>query len=226
MLDGSHYGVVATQQQQTTLRLWIDAGAPYPGTYAALGSGAVGGYQQNKLVNTDFDWPTTVAGAEVIKRRCAPPVTRKTKGFPTLFRTNLRLSFWRFDLDDPRFQYSRHIVFNLTRPEKSLMLLAPLKSRPVGMAHAAMAQKPVPVFRDTNDPDYQALLAMIQAGKSNLDQIKRFDMPGFQPPEAYLREMKRYGILPPDTAPDAVPDGYTLDRLYWQSLWYRPANGN
>jgi hypothetical protein len=64
---------------------------------------------------------------------------------------------------------------------------------------------------------------MVQAGQANLQDIKRFDMPGFQPPAPYLREMKRYGILPADGSLDAQADGYSLDRQYWQSLWYRAA---
>ena len=65
MLDGSHYDVKADEHQQRMLRLWIDVGAPYPGTYAALGTGSIGGYSQNSLINTDTRWPTTQAGAEV-----------------------------------------------------------------------------------------------------------------------------------------------------------------
>ncbi len=134
------------------------------------------------------------------------------------------MSFWRFDLDDPRLQFSRHIVFNLTRPEKSLLLLAPLAKAAGGLEHVprrGRTSRPT-CFPSTADPDYQTLLAMVQAGKANLDRIKRFDMPGFQPPAAYLREMKRYGILPPDQPAQSLPDGYTLDRRYWQSLWYLP----
>jgi hypothetical protein len=71
MLDGSHYDVEATEHERRMLRLWIDVGAPYPGTYAALGTGSIGGYAENQLVNTDTDWPTTLAGAEAIQRRCA-----------------------------------------------------------------------------------------------------------------------------------------------------------
>jgi len=71
MLDGSHHGVRADAHEAKMLRLWIEVGAPYPGTYAALGCGSIGGYAANQPVNTDRDWPTTVAGAEVIGRRCA-----------------------------------------------------------------------------------------------------------------------------------------------------------
>ena len=33
---------------------------------------------------------------------------------------------WQSNFSDPRTRFSRHILYNLTRPEKSLLLLAPL----------------------------------------------------------------------------------------------------
>jgi hypothetical protein len=126
-------------------------------------------------------------------------------------------------MDDPRLKLSRHIVFNLSRPEKSLMLLAPLAESAGGLALCRDKEgKPAAVFADLSDPDYRKLLAMVAAGKENLDRIKRFDMPGFLPKPEYLREMKRYGILPPDQPLDAPVDPYALDRAYWESL-YREA---
>jgi len=52
----------------------------------------------------------------------------------------------------------------------------------------------------------------------------RFDLPGFRPNDHYVRELKRYGVLPPsfDVARDAL-DPYAADQAYWRSLWYRPA---
>ena len=38
-LDGSHQKIMLTSLEHKTVRLWIESGAPYPGTYAALGSG-------------------------------------------------------------------------------------------------------------------------------------------------------------------------------------------
>ena len=68
-----------------------------------------------------------------------------------------------------------------------------------------------------------AILASIQSGKAELDRIKRFDMPGFRPNEHYVREMKRYGILPADFDSEVDPiDVYQVDQAYWQSLWHRP----
>ncbi len=78
------------------------------------------------------------------------------------------------------------------------------------------------VFADTNDPGYQAILDMCTAGKKQLDKIKRFDMPDFRPRPAYVREMKRYGIIPENLAADAPVDAYATDRAYWQSLWHEP----
>ncbi|HUU09331.1 MAG TPA: hypothetical protein VM431_02185 [Phycisphaerae bacterium] len=64
---------------------------------------------------------------------------------------------------------------------------------------------------------------MIDAGRQDLEKIKRFDMPGFRPIPQYVREMKRYGILASGRADAAPADPYELDRRYWQSLWYRPS---
>ena len=69
------------------------------------------------------------------------------------------------------------------------------------------------------------MLADIRDLKKDLDRRKRFDMPGFQPGQHYVREMKKYGILPADCDPKTDPvDVYALDRAYWKSLWYRPTN--
>jgi hypothetical protein len=202
------------------LRLWIEVGAPYPGTYAALGNGAVGGYIANGLVNADNGWPATRAGAEVIDRRCAS-CHRGNDVLPRSLSDERGVSFWRFSLDDLRLKLSRHIVFNLSRPEKSLVLLAPLAKQAGGLDLCQKGQ-PAAIFANTTDPDYQKLLAMVAAGRQNLETIKRFDMPGFRPLSQYLREMKHYGILPADHPDDAPVDPYDLDRRYWQSLWHRP----
>ena len=87
-----------------------------------------------------------------------------------------------------------------------------------------MVLRPLParVFADTSDADYQKLLAAVQDTARRLNEIKRFDMAGFQPRPAYLREMKRYGLLPKDQA-DGVPvDYYALEQKYWRSFWYEP----
>lgn len=220
MLDGTHYGVKASERDQQWLRLWIEVGAPYPGTYAALGAGSIGGYQENNQIHLDTAWATTKAGAEVMNRRCAE-CHQGNKRLPHSLSDELDMSFWRFDMNDPRLKYSRHIMFNLSRPEKSLLALAPL-ARAAGGLGICQDKSGQPIFGGTSDADYQKLVAMAQAGKDYLATIKRFDMPGYVPRYGWVREMKRYGVLPPDHDPKAPLDFYAVEQKYWRSLWFNP----
>jgi hypothetical protein len=45
-------------------------------------------------------------------------------------------------------------------------------------------------------------------------------MPGFRPTDSYIREMRKYGILPANIAEDGTIDVYATDRAYWRSLWW------
>ena len=191
-IDGSHNKVKVSEHERTMIRMWIESGAQYPGTYAALGTG---------MVNARID------GA-VVKRRCSK-----------CHRDAVR----RWDKWEP--------AFNLTRPDKSLVLLAPLSKASGGLdlcrpKGKAARQKARSVFADTKDADYRRLLANVVAAKKQLDKIKRFDMPGFIPNAHYLREMTSYGALPAsfDPARDRI-DPYRIDEVYWQSFWHRPAFG-
>ena len=55
-----------------------------------------------------------------------------------------------------------------------------------------------------------------------MDRAKRFDMEGFRPRPEYVREMKRYGVLPKDLPEHAEIDVYAVDRAYWEALKYTP----
>ncbi|UCD48750.1 MAG: hypothetical protein JSW27_14595 [Phycisphaerales bacterium] len=215
-ITGAHYDVKVSPAEIKMIRYWIESGAPYPGTYGALGNGMIGGYYENKQVNTDWDWPATKAAADAIERRCIGCHTGDTI-VPRNLSDEREVSFWRPDPDDPRLRLSRHLVFNLTRPENSLMLLAPLAQEAGGYGACDGT-----IFASQDDPDYQRILAMCRAGQAHLAEIKRFDMPGFAPPAPYVREMRRYGILPPETADTTAIDCYQTDREYWRSLWYTP----
>ena len=228
-LDGAHHGVKLSALEKKKIQYWIESAAPYIGTYAGLGTGCIGGYVENgQSLNNDGNWPESKKAAEAIGRRCAA-CHQGAKRLPRNLTDEQGVSFWRPDWNDPALPWSRHFLFNLSRPEKSLMLLAPLAKAAGGtsMMKKDKDGKPagelVELFKDVNDPDYQAILAMAQAGKKKLDEVKRFDMPGFQPRPEYLREMKRYGLLPEafDPAKDQV-DPYQLDRRYWESLLPAP----
>ena len=220
-ITGQHYDVKLSPAEIKMIRYWIEAGAPYPGTYGALGSGMIGGYYENSQVKTDVEWETTKLAGEAIRRRCTSCHSGK-KVVPVGLSDEREVSFWRPDPNDPRLRMTRHLVFNLTQPEKSLMLLAPL-AKEAGGYGLCQVENAV-VFANTHDPDYQKILAMCQEGKRFLEEIKRFDMPDFVPPAGYVREMKNYGILPADLPDGTVIDVYVTDRKYWQSLWHKPLN--
>jgi mono/diheme cytochrome c family protein len=224
-VDGSHYGAKTSPAQLKLLKLWIETGAAYPGTYAALGTGMIGAYAENSQVETDLDWPATRAGAEVLARRCAPCHNTPSRLLPASVSDERGVSFWQPSLSDPRLNTSRHIVFNLSRPDKSLLLLAPLAEAAGGwgLCRDPNSKEKATVFAGIQDPGYQALRALCVAGKERLQQIKRFDMPDFRPRKDWVREMVRFGILEPSSlAADRPMDVYAVERKYWQSLWYRP----
>jgi hypothetical protein len=223
MLDGSHYRVQATAQEKTFLRLWIETGAAYPGTYAALGCGMIGGYAENSQVNLDTAWPSTKAGAEVITRRCTGCHTQPNRLLPVSLSDERGVSFWQPSMGDPRLNTSRHVVFNLSRPEKSILLLAPLAESAGGwgLCRDPKTNQRITVLAGASDPDYRTLLAMCATGQQRLEEMKRFDMPDFKPRLDWVREMKRYGILASDTKPEDRIDIYATERRYWESLWPR-----
>jgi mono/diheme cytochrome c family protein len=225
-LDGTHHEVKPSPQEVATVALWLDASAPYPGTYAALACGMIGGYEQNnQTLENDKEWPATRDAQPVFKERCASCHTKDHTPLPSFLSDENGLSFWTPDMKDPRLRNSRHAVFNLSRPEKSLFLRAPLSKAAGGLGLCKSTNDVnAIVFASAEDPAYRALLAMIEAGRKRLEEIKRFDMPGFKPRPEYLREMKRYGVLPASFDPDKDSvDIYALDRLYWDSFIYRPA---
>lgn len=221
-LGGGHYGVEPSPEEVRLVRYWIETGATYPGTYAALGGGSIGGYYENEVVENDAEWPEGIAVAEVVDRRCAA-CHEGLKSLPRGLSDENGLSFWRLDdWEDPRVMRTRHLMFNLTRPELSIMLLAPLSPDAGGYGRCKNADGTA-VIAAKDDADWRTILALSEAGKRRLDEIKRFDMPGFVPPAPYTREMKRYGILPPDTDPAQPCDFRAADLAYWNSFVFSPA---
>jgi hypothetical protein len=249
--DPSHYNVRPTRHELRMLKLWIDASATFPGTYAALGTGMIGPYaalQYKTKKEPDYSsWSSIKAAAEVLDRRCASCHSDRKK-LPRHPADNLELRLhhlvygkgtprfwtppwiepydstrqigslaWMKEYADPRMQFSRHILYNLSSPEQSLQLLAPLKKDVGGYEICG------PVFESTEEPDFRILLAAINDAKAYLEKITRFSMPNFRPAPEYIREMQRFGILPADYQPGDPIDVYETDRKYWQSLWYRPA---
>jgi hypothetical protein len=114
-------------------------------------------------------------------------------------------------------EYDLPSLCNLDRPDKSLLLRAPLAKAAGGLGICEGD-----VFQNTGDADYQRLLAAVQVGARELAEGKRFEMPGFRPNRHYLREMQRFGFLPADLKPEDPVDYYAADQDYWKSFWWQP----
>jgi len=139
----------------------------------------------------------------------------------------------------PTFRTSRHNIFDLTKPDESLVLMVPLSKEAGGYAEGKtgdpkkmavnLATRPkkyvhAVIFESKDDPDCQAILAHLEAARKRLNVIKRFDMPGFQPCYDYLREMKKYGVLEADFDLRNPPkvDAYELDLKYYDLFYLNP----
>jgi hypothetical protein len=185
-----------------TLILWIETGATYPGTYAGYLSGIA---------------PVTFP-LKMMAGRCGKCHAVEANRHPRLAWEGDDIRPWahlplKFGDADPALS-----LCNLTRPEKSYLLRAPL-SRDAG-GYGLCSE---PVFQNAADADYQLLLSAIRAAADHLAAIKRFDMPGFRPNEHYFREMKHFGIIPASQSPSDPIDVYALDQAFWASSWHRPA---
>ncbi|MBI4327480.1 MAG: hypothetical protein HY674_19785 [Chloroflexi bacterium] len=228
-LEPSHYQVNVSPLERQLVRLWIDTGAAYPGTYAALGTGMIGGYTENQLDRQDTQWPGTQAAMEALQRRCGRCHVQHL-ALPLSVSDHQDRPPWELmGPNDPRRRLSRHLLYNLSRPEKSLLLLAPLARSAGGSGLCKSkapddraAGQPAQIFAHAQDEDYRKILTAIIEAKKKLDEIKRFDMADFRPRVDWVREMKRYGILAAAVKPGEPIDVYAVEKEYWKSLWYSP----
>jgi hypothetical protein len=208
-LDGSHHAVTLSDRERRILRTWIDAAATYAGTYAASGTG--------KLPKNP-KWPEYAEAAASIESRCSKCHADERR-LPVQPMDEVGIDGYTIVEEITPRRFSNHVVYNFSRPGKSLMLLAPL-ARDAG-GYGACSGENEPVFRTVDDPDYQALLKMINRGRDELQKNKRFDMPGFRPSVHYVRIMKDLKILDRNLPQNAPIDVYATDEAYWQSFWPR-----
>lgn len=219
-LSGVHHGVRASPQEVEIVRHWINAGAYYPGTYAALGTGMIGGYEENQIQRNDMVYPEVHAMDHAIQKRCLECHKDEKMPLPRTASHETLVPTW---VPQRNVRFSRHILYNLTRPDKSVLLMAPLAKPAGGYAEDNKDYVHPVIFKDKSDPGYQTILKGIEKTKWLLEEIGSFEMPGFKPRGAYVREMKRFGILPASFDANKDPiNVYDTDRRYFQSLWHVP----
>lgn len=213
-----HHDVKLSPRDWRMVWLWIESGATYAGTYAALRNAEEQGFSR----------PGMVFGSQkaVLERRCAachaidnandgermalpfyPEIEerRRAANRPTTAHERIVLP------NDPLARFSVHILLNLSQPENSPLLLGPLAHDAGGLGSCGN------VFKDKEDPDYKSLLAAIEDCKAKAETRPRYATPGFRPNRQYIREMKNYGILPAAFNADTDPiDPFQIDQAYWR----------
>ncbi len=242
MLRGEHHKVQLSKREVEVIRHWIHCGAPYIGTYAALIQGMIGstGYERSHFTAIDtriLKSDKVKRASEVINRRCGKchvgvrniPKHPADWGQGTKLIQPLRA--WMIKKRDYRavWRFQQHILYNLTHPEQSVQLLAPLAKNAGGYGacreiekagkRIKVTEKAAVVFKSKDDPDFKTLLAAIQDAKALHDSDPRWDTPGWKAPPEYIREMKRHGILPETFDREKDPlDPHEIDRRYWNAV--------
>ncbi len=140
--------------------LWIDANVPYYGTYA---------HSHPKSPGRRDLWTDPATGQ---------PAEWFTRGFNPVYER--RCASCHGKLDTTIDWEGRFAWLNLSRPAHSPALTAHLSKAAGGRQITTPRNgQPPPLFADTTDPDYLALLHAIETGRQQALRTPEADMPGF-----------------------------------------------
>jgi len=197
VLLAGHHEVQLTDLEMEMLARWIDAGSTFAGSYAALGSVS----RDNKITVAKDD-PVR----PVLQQRCV--VCHKGRGKALWLEGENKGEAHRY---------------NVTHPDKSLLLLAPLAKQAGGLGWCeknsrkrADAPEP-PVFTSRDDPDFKALRTFVDQILEQYGQPRWFQE-YFVYQDFYLREMKRFGALQENEDPYAIGP-WKLDQRYFEQVY-------
>ncbi|MDO5553902.1 MAG: hypothetical protein Q4G68_09070 [Planctomycetia bacterium] len=210
LIEKEHQGVKLNDDEKKMVRFWLDSGAVYAGTYAA-NAHTIQDYYYESPLEPDKNWPELAAMNDVLSRRCDGCHDARDRRLPHRI----------CGVDNGK--YDPYRLFNLTAPDRAAFVRAPL-SQEAGGSGICKGEDGKVVFESKDDPDWQKLLAVVARARHYLtDESQRFCFAEkIVPPRPYVREMIRYGILPPDHDYKTPINPYETDQRYWQSLWYTP----
>jgi len=163
-VDTDHCGKTIPLEDRQRVYAWIDANVPYYGTYAHSRPRSPG----HRDLFTD---PETGHESEWYAKRFLPVYARRCQScHDSIPHPN----------DHRRIWDGRYAWINLSHPEHSAALTThldqPAGGRGCGTEEGGRGE---PIFKDTSDPDYVALLAAIREGRESMLARPRADMPGF-----------------------------------------------
>ena len=221
-VEGNHKGVLVSETELKMLRYWINTGATYPGTYAALGSGMIGRMLRNVADRESLENPIWEKATAVIQKDCrscheelTPDIINEDNLIWWKSRTDMMNGY--IDTKDyfKKIRFSRHIVYDLTTPENSTLLLAPLSKKAGG--YGICQKEGQAIIQTRENKNYVVLLNAINSSKQYLEKIKRFDMENFVVRPEYYREMVRFGVVDKSSPIEQI-DPYIIDRKYWEAV--------
>lgn len=218
-LEGTHHKVKAERADWVKVWAWIEAGAPFCGTY--------GGLRNQSQQDVKLGAFAGIANG-TIQKRCHSCHNPNGKGpqnrIPEGYDQDQRKPQFkrpigaheRLVLDnDPLNYYSWNMIINATNPEESAVLMAPLEKGAGGWGSCPN------VFNSKDDEDYKIIEQAAKNWQKEWQKAGRFGSPTFQVNRQYIRELVRFGILPENISPDKI-NPYETDRLYWEMFIHDP----
>lgn len=217
-IDGSHYDVTLTADEWRTVWMWLESGAPYAGSYAGLRNAEE--QKRQGYAHSVFWSPVlnqTCRGCHAPDKQAPPlPVHMTEEERRALVKAQGLAPHERI-VRGTDLHFSAHVLVNMSHPEHSPLLLGPLAKEAGGWGTCPHR------FNGTSDPQYRSLLNLIRERKRQYDEVPRYGTPEFKPNEQYVREMKKFGVLPAqfELQRDTI-DVFDVDQRYWKLFWYHP----
>ncbi len=195
VLSEPHHDVNLSPRELRRIKLWLDVGASFAGSYAAVGS-----------ASRDLKIQVSDEVAQMYVNRCGECHNTTLK--KPMFTGEIR----------------RLGEFNVSRPEKSLLLMAPLAKSAGGLGlcrpkKEKEQREDFAVIESKDDPAWKLLEQVVTEAVQEHGGPRWFEEE-FAPRDFYVREMKRFEVLPEDYDPDTEDfDPYQIDAAYFRKLY-------
>ncbi len=162
VIEKKHQGVEMDDESRRRIYAWIDANAPYYGTFEMSRPYTMGGRDTWHFVPGN-----------------APAAPQPEPWFAALDKTYQRSCVSCHGELEVGGLSRKSVWINLSRPENSLLVNAHLAKAAGGLGLSGV-RKGVrsPVFESADAPLYRELLASLRSGRASLERRPRMDMPG------------------------------------------------
>jgi len=185
-LDKPHQDVIVPPEDRRTVYAWIDANVPYYGVYHYT-DGTVRGARDRWYAHKKGQWLERDF-LPVFRRRCYECHAQQidiSQAWEGVTHQTVTSKVWNgialmahgFAHWDPYTTlYGPAQRINLTHPEFSQVLTAPLPKQAGGLGLCQPREGMPRPFADHSDPDYQAMLQALRRGRETLTANPRVDM--------------------------------------------------